>query len=346
MFERIKSYNNQHIAVEISIGFYLFLLSFFLLAHYFLLKPSFLEMWWYNWVLTIACTITIWLIQFWLLQKIRYNSEKRLYKFRIIIYYLFIVGGLPFITICIVLVGVYIGSLEKQLTHYLLLNFIFYICAIPVFSNLIFDVYLLSKQKHFVDINAKQTMFEKRRLELQLLKAQIDPHFLYNTLSNITYLDREKKNELPEFVSRFGDMYRTILKLLEKDWVLLKEELAFSKNYFSLIKYKTGEHIKLSVLISDADQRNWKIIPISLQLLIENAIKHNAYSVQTPLEIEILIEDEYCLVINNVIPLIEKRITSAMGLKNLVERYEFLMHKLPHFEINDTHFIAKIPLKK
>lgn len=185
---------------------------------------------------------------------------------------------------------------------------------------------------------------EKLIFQYETLKSQVNPHFLFNSLNSLTSLIRTDPDMSEEFVMKLSSVYRYVLENREKETVLLSDELEFVKNYFALQKIRDGEKIALSVEINEVEKM--KVLPVSLQLLIENAIKHNSATRTNPLEIVIHNEGMDKLVVRNIIQRkTHLNSSSKIGLKNLNQRSLLILER--EIEVSETNdeFVVKIPVK-
>lgn len=175
------------------------------------------------------------------------------------------------------------------------------------------------------------------------LKNQVNPHFLFNSLNTLSSLIRTSPDKAIDFVDKFSKIYRYVLDINDKVLIELREEINFLNSYFHLHKIRFGENIQLELKI-DAEKLNAMVLPLSIQILLENAIKHNEVSSDRPLFIKIYTEDNF-LVIQNTLQLKKNNSHSTgIGIKNLSERYSHLSDLLPEFYMSENYYIAKIPL--
>ena len=179
--------------------------------------------------------------------------------------------------------------------------------------------------------------------QYQALKAQLDPHFLFNNLNTLTSIIEEKSPIAAEFVARLSKVYRYVLEHNNKTLTSLKNELEFLNSYLFLVEARFGKSLFVEMNLS-AKAISKSIPPMSLQLLIENAMKHNVVSLQKPLVIKIYEEKEMLIISNNL----QKRKTvepsTKVGLTNIIERYKLLNKKLPVIKEYDDKYLVKIPL--
>ena len=183
---------------------------------------------------------------------------------------------------------------------------------------------------------------EKLIFQNETLKNQVNPHFLFNSLNTLSSLISSQPETADKFIDRLSSIYRYILENSQKDKVSLVDELAFISDYFFLHQIRDEDKIMLDISVSDQDKHN--IMPVSLQILVENAINHNMATHENPLKISIYNEADYIVVKNNLqkksIPLKSTHI----GLRNLSERVRIISGKSLVIEEPGTHFIVKIPL--
>ncbi|MCQ9635133.1 histidine kinase [Chryseobacterium sp. WG14] len=180
--------------------------------------------------------------------------------------------------------------------------------------------------------------------ELQALKLQIDPHFIFNNLSVLSELILEDQQLGYEYSEKFARVYRYLLVNSKKDIIALEEELKFLESYIFLIEKRIGEGVVFKIDIQE-EYRSMYTLPLSLQLLVENAIKHNQTSKANPLEIQVYTNsDKELVVANTFLPLINKPDSSGVGLANIVARYEILGYIKPIIEKTENQFIVKLPL--
>jgi hypothetical protein len=178
----------------------------------------------------------------------------------------------------------------------------------------------------------------------ETLKSQVNPHFLFNSLNTVSSLIQSNPAKAEEFINNLSSVYRYILENGQKDKVPVQSELDLLNRYFDLHRVRDEEKISLSIDYSGAD--NYRILPVSLQILLENAIKHNTATRENPLKISVYFEDQYIVVKNNLQKKATQLKSTGIGLRNLAERIRLVLGKALIIEENDNFFIAKIPLLK
>ena len=179
--------------------------------------------------------------------------------------------------------------------------------------------------------------------ELAALKNQIDPHFLFNSLNSLTCLIRDNE-KATQFVKKLSFMYRYILQSGDRDLVSLKEELKFLESYSYLIKTRYRDRFTIEIEI-DKKYHEKEIPPLALQLLVENAVKHNEISETNPLTVKIFYKDGFIYVENILQPRTVMAEGTGNGLVNLDKRYYLIAKQNITITKNDNKFSVKLPLK-
>ncbi|QNL20772.1 histidine kinase [Hyphobacterium sp. CCMP332] len=192
---------------------------------------------------------------------------------------------------------------------------------------------------------AELESFKKENLafEFGMLKTQINPHFLFNSLNTLSGLVHTNADMASEFIRQLSRLYRNLLKEKENIHSLEKElELLNSYTYLVGLRFSNNLHISINIV---EKYKSLNIAPLSLQMLIENAIKHNVISAKKPLYIEIKsIDDNKIEVMNNLQPKLEKEESTEIGLKNIQKRYEFLTDRKVEIQSAEDKFKVIIPL--
>lgn len=176
--------------------------------------------------------------------------------------------------------------------------------------------------------------------KINQLKTQLNPHFLFNNLNVLDQLIEEDKDKASEFLNEFAEIYRYVLQASDKKFITLTEELIFAAQYFRLIQHKYGNSYQL--LIENNNNQGY-VAPLTLQLLIENAVQHNLGSEKNPIYIKIDTEKDLN-VTNNYIPKRNAKLTSGRALNNLKEQYKLLTNKPIEILKTDHTFAVTIPI--
>jgi LytS/YehU family sensor histidine kinase len=185
---------------------------------------------------------------------------------------------------------------------------------------------------------------ERIMFEYEHLKSQVNPHFLFNSLNTLTNLIARDQKKAIEYTENLSSLYHSILAYHDNDLVSLAEEIAILENYFSIQKGRFGDALQLQMNISAEVLRTKKIVPLALQILIENVIKHNVISEQEPLHIDISATDLDITITNILSPKLSKEKGEGLGLVNIKRRYELLTKKTVSYGIIGNEFIVILPL--
>jgi LytS/YehU family sensor histidine kinase len=187
---------------------------------------------------------------------------------------------------------------------------------------------------------------DKIKYQFETLRSQINPHFLFNSFNTLSDIIERRPDDAVEYVEHLSDFFRHILQYKEKDLISLKAELGILEDYLFIQKKRFGDSLNIKIEGQILDS-NYLIAPMTLQILAENAIKHNVVSKAKPLTIEIsVILDDYVMVTNILQPKNSVEPSTQIGLSNIVSRYEILQGRKVLVEKNESHFIVKIPLIK
>lgn len=238
------------------------------------------------------------------------------------------------------------GELETDVRSYLVVNMVVAAFVNSFYSSFFFFEKWRSEvtETNKLEILSHRLKENALQSELEVLKLQLDPHFLFNNFSILTQLIETNKEAAQEFLSNLSKVYRYILTAGKKDVVSLDRELKFVDTYFHLIRIRHGATIHLSVNVSDAEKRRG-IPPVTLQLLLENAIKHNISTLKQPLYISITGTDTDRIIVKNNLQRINIDYKSTgMGLNNIKERYQLLEGKAPEIMETPTSFEVQLPL--
>ena len=234
------------------------------------------------------------------------------------------------------------GTFEKYWANERLANYVFavvmtFIVLLCFYTFYIYKAYSDSKVKE------QKIIAGTASAQFESLKNQIDPHFLFNSLNVLSSLIEENPDNAQKFTTSLSKIYRYVLEQKDKELVSVAEELAFAKTYMNLLKMRFENSITYEIP-TDFDNLDAKVVPLSLQLLLENTIKHNVVSEQKPLHIKIYIENNYLIVENN---LQKKEVLGdrkGVGLQNIVNRYRLISGRKMLIEESLTFFKVKIPI--
>lgn len=178
--------------------------------------------------------------------------------------------------------------------------------------------------------------------QLESLKSQIDPHFLFNSLNVLTALIDEDTERAQDFTTSLSRVYRYVLEQKDKEIVPLSEEIKFAKTYISLLKMRFEDSITVS--LPELTNEEAFVVPLSLQLLLENGVKHNVVNDKQPLHIAITLENGFLKVENKKALKSTLKTSNGIGLQSIVSRYELLTKRDVVIENEANYFIVKLPI--
>jgi len=246
----------------------------------------------------------------------------------------------------LLLVGWYNFFGTGQVNWHIVWNSTLIILIAVVFITHVYETVFLVKETESEMVKNEQLERTKAETELEALKNQIDPHFIFNSLNTLSHLIEEKPAKARLFNDNLADVYRYILQNKARGLVLLKEEMLFLQNYFSLLKIRFEKAVEMQVSIDEEEIGQYLIPPISLQILAENAIKHNEFSDAMPLVIRITISNDQLIVQNPVKKKNLRKLSSKIGLQNLQERYKLTTGKEILIKEEEGNFTVILPILK
>lgn len=197
----------------------------------------------------------------------------------------------------------------------------------------------------------KYTLIEKEQLEkenlasqLEGLRNQVNPHFLFNSLNTLIQIIPEDANKAVRFVRQLSKVYRYILEIKDSSITSLNNELEFLNAYIFLLKERFGDNLQVN-LNDNIFNTNYQIVPLALQIVLENAIKHNIISTEKPLNIQVFIEkDQHLIVRNNLQRKNQVQEGTGTGLKNIENRYSLISGKSIDVIMTPQYFTVILPL--
>lgn len=179
--------------------------------------------------------------------------------------------------------------------------------------------------------------------QFETLKNQLDPHFLFNSLNVLSALIDENPNQAQRFTSSMSKIYRYVLDEKDKELVTVEEELDFAKTYCELLKTRFEDSVNFEIVVEEK-VKSMFVVPLSLQLLLENAIKHNYATSGKPLNIKIFSDNGFLCIENNLQPREMVKEREGIGLSNIVQRYALITDRNVFIEKSEQHFKVKVPI--
>lgn len=227
------------------------------------------------------------------------------------------------------------NPLKLTLTYALLINLLFHLLHAVA--------YYMERYKN-KQLEAEELLRMHTQAELQSIKSQVNPHFLFNNLNVLSALVMKQSQDANHFIEAFSNVYQYILRNQEKELIDLQQELDFLEPYIYLLQHRFPNSIQLNIQIA-AEAKQLQVVPVALQMLVENAIKHNIVSPQQPLQIHITSSDKKQLTVaNNLQPKRNKAASGNVGLANIDQRYAITTGKHIAVQNDGQQFSVSIPL--
>lgn len=207
-------------------------------------------------------------------------------------------------------------------------------------------LFLIIKEREKSAKRWQQLQTEKLQSQYETLKNQVNPHFLFNSFNTLLGIIEENPGQAAAYVEHLSDFYRSIVSMREKDLISLGDEIAVIDAYFFIQQQRFGCALIVDNRLTTEEKNRYSIPPLTLQLLAENAIKHNVVSKEFPLTVELFIEDEQLLVRNNRKEKETKEKSEGLGLQNIRNRFSLIGGKDITIESTELFFTVKLPLIK
>jgi sensor histidine kinase YesM len=226
---------------------------------------------------------------------------------------------------------------KETLSNYLVAIILTFIVTLAFHAFYFYKAYNESKVKE------QKIIAGTANAKFESLKNQIDPHFLFNSLNVLSSLIEENPENAQKFTTSLSKIYRYVLEQKDKELVTVQEELSFAKTYMNLLKMRFENSITYE-LPENFDNNEARVVPLSLQLLLENTIKHNVVSEQKPLHIKIYVKDNYLVVENNLQKKEVMQDRRGVGIQNIVSRYAILSKRKVLIDETSMAFTVHLPI--
>jgi two-component system, LytTR family, sensor kinase len=225
---------------------------------------------------------------------------------------------------------------------FLVSTWLLYVLGVAVINSIFFTTYFIKRWKDSI-LEAEQLEKEKVIMQFENLKNQLNPHFLFNALTSLNSLIAENQQLASQFLQQLSKIYRYILQHKDSGLVTLKTEMDFIHNYVSLAETRFQSSLKIGFNVPQP-LPDKSIVPVTIQVLIENALKHNRIDDQSPLRISITIDDQYLTVTNNLQPRKIVDTSNKQGLEHLKSLYGFFSVKPVLVQPTSDIFSVSVPL--
>lgn len=238
-----------------------------------------------------------------------------------------------------------IPVLSFPVTEILIITFLLVGIIINIVSSSIHEAFYTFGKFRETLVETEKLKKETLQQQFDSLKSQVNPHFLFNTLSSLSALVAEDADKADDFLNDMSRVYRYMLRSNQHEWVTLQQELLFIHSYCRLLKTRYGNSICVQIE-TDEKYNGYMLPPLTLQLLLDNAIKHNKTGKEEPLQIFIATENKNTLIVKNNLQKKQKSIHNhAVGLKSLAAKFD--LQNLPGFSVAETatEFMVTVPLQ-
>ncbi len=215
-----------------------------------------------------------------------------------------------------------------------------------VLFTLVYEILFLGNQRNLYTKIVDQLDWERSKAEMAVLKNELEPHFIFNSLNTLSYLILNDPETAHAFNSKLASVYKYFLINKDRELITLQGELEFIENYFFVLQVRHDNKLQLITEISNHHEGTIMILPYALQILVENAIKHNEFTDADPLSIKVILNGEYLQIKNNKKPKPYLVSSTGIGLRNLSSRYKLVCNKDILIETTENEFTVKLPLIK
>lgn len=261
---------------------------------------------------------------------------------RILIELLFTVLFAGFVSMIITLTADLIKPYSEPLKIVLVYNALMY-AAVNILLVIILEALIFFSESNQAKVKAENLERELSQIRFEVLKSQINPHFMFNSLNVLSGLIETDIKKAQLFIDEFSHIYRYVLETIEKPVVSLNQELDFARSYTFLQQIRYSDALTLKVTIP-ATALKLMLPPLSLQVVFENAIKHNIINSSKPLYINIDFCEGWLIIKNNIQPKISQGFSSGLGQNNMLKRYALIGNRLPEFLVETNQYVVKLPL--
>jgi len=227
-------------------------------------------------------------------------------------------------------------------TLFLASTWVLYGITTVIINTVFFAAYFLDRWKDSL-VRAERLEKEKALVQFDNLKNQLNPHFLFNALTSLQTLIADDPQLATRFLQHMSKVYRYVLEYKDRNLVAVATEYEFIQNYVFLAKTRFDKALNIRFQLSP-EAMDKEIVPVTLQILLENAMKHNVITEDQPLTIDVIATSHQLSVINNLQPRKLVESSNKQGLENLKSLYAFLSTRLVEVEATSAHFTVKIPL--
>lgn len=234
------------------------------------------------------------------------------------------------------------GSFQKQQV----MSFSLTYTGAAMVIGLVYEILFLHKEVELDSKIVDQLDLERQYAEMHVLKNELDPHFIFNSLTTLSHLISHDSEKAHLFNNKLAQAYKYLLLNKDRELITLEEELRFIEDYFFLLQIRYDHKLQLEINLNGNDAHKTMILPCALQTLVENAIKHNSFTDKNPLQIQITMQKNHLQVSNNISNSSYLVPSTHVGLKNLRTRYKLTCQREIIISRTKEAFLVKLPLIK
>lgn len=228
---------------------------------------------------------------------------------------------------------------KYNFTNWFFVNFALMIAAFLHAKGFMEELKKTSKK----EVVQQKLIANSANAQFESLKNQLDPHFLFNSLNVLSALIDENPGQAQKFTASMSKIYRYVLEQKDKELVTVSDEIEFAKTYCNLLKTRFEDSVDFEFEVKKEDEEKF-VVPLSLQLLLENCIKHNFATSSRPLKVKVFTEGKFLSIENNLQVREQLKESAGIGLANIVQRYSFLTKENVFVEKSEHSFKVKIPV--
>jgi len=289
-------------------------------------------------------TLTVWEVSR-IVQSIVINSFKKLKPFQLLLLTYAIATLLSSLLTFIIVyfIGTKYVDLSSSALYMPIKLALMYGARVSLFLHTLNAIFFYVNAYKTKQLEAEELKRINTQAQLQSIKNQVNPHFLFNNLNVLSSLVMTDNPDANKFIEEFSTVYRHILNSQEKELIELRTELDYIKPYIFLLQKRFPDSISIVLDIPESYQ-NWYIVPVALQMLIENAIKHNIVSRAKPLQVSIVVKGEHLIVKNNLQLKLQVEHSTQIGLQNISQRYQIITGKAIKIDKDQNSFSVSLPL--
>jgi len=220
-----------------------------------------------------------------------------------------------------------------------------YLALAPIIG-LSYEILFLLKEQELDSKIVAQLDYERQSAELQALNSELEPHFIFNALNVLSPLIATDSLKAQTFTNKLTQVYKYLLQNKDRELVSLRDELRFIQDYFYLLQIRHENMLRLNIALHNISIDQIMILPFALQVLVENAIKHNHFTEEKPLSITISLNKQFIRLCNTIYPKPYAEESTNVGLKNLSARYKLISNKDIIIYQTTESYIVKVPVLK